>query len=552
MALTKVTYSMIEGIGINVIDYGAVGDGVADDTVAIQAACDAGTVIYFGDSTKSYKIDGTITVGTGTTLYGDYPTITQTANNTPLFDASNTDGLTVYGLSMVGVGTDFIDSDITNPAIAVKAHTATNVRVFNNNFTNFSYTTLSANDSSDILFTGNTAIGPGTPILTPITDGRCYGVLINEDCNRVLIDNNTISKCAQGVRIELAANVVVSNNIIFDIVGQHGVYSGAGVVNQNISNNIIYDCELIGIKCQAEVVSAVDVNNVVISGNNVADVGDQGILLCCGDGTRKAIRVIHVSVTGNVIKGTGATGLNIQNVTNGTVSSNSVFDCGDAGINLSACDYVVVDGNTIVGTVNSGLRDQTGNTNLVISDNRIHAAASGVTAGNKYGIYFADSTGVSIDGNVISDGSAKMQYGIYIAANQESVGITNNISTNATDYAVRFENNTDPLLAYSNNVFAGTLGVGQNSPALPSVASAATISVPTNVSFIKVTGTTGISAINATGQTGQVVTLFFEGVLTVTDGAGLLLNSNFVTTANDTLTLACDGNVWYEVARSVN
>ena len=31
MGLTKVTYAMIEGAAINVLDYGAVGDGVTDD-----------------------------------------------------------------------------------------------------------------------------------------------------------------------------------------------------------------------------------------------------------------------------------------------------------------------------------------------------------------------------------------------------------------------------------------------------------------------------------------------------------------------------------------
>lgn len=38
MALTKVSYSMISGAFINVKDYGAVGDGAADDTPAIRAA----------------------------------------------------------------------------------------------------------------------------------------------------------------------------------------------------------------------------------------------------------------------------------------------------------------------------------------------------------------------------------------------------------------------------------------------------------------------------------------------------------------------------------
>lgn len=70
--------------------------------------------------------------------------------------------------------------------------------------------------------------------------------------------------------------------------------------------------------------------------------------------------------------------------------------------------------------------------------------------------------------------------------------------------------------------------------------------------LVTVIGTTGITSITATGHSGAVITLVFAAALTVTDGSNLKLASSFTATADDTLTLACDGTNWYEVARSVN
>lgn len=71
MALTKVTYSMIDGPVFNVKDFGAVGNGSTDDTAAINAAIDAayaaggGVVVCMP---KTYAILTTVKVRSNVTL----------------------------------------------------------------------------------------------------------------------------------------------------------------------------------------------------------------------------------------------------------------------------------------------------------------------------------------------------------------------------------------------------------------------------------------------------------------------------------------------------
>lgn len=83
------------------------------------------------------------------------------------------------------------------------------------------------------------------------------------------------------------------------------------------------------------------------------------------------------------------------------------------------------------------------------------------------------------------------------------------------------------------------------------VASVAALTIPGTATAVTVTGTTNITSITASAA-GRIVVLIFADVLTVTDGSNLKLNGNFVTTADDTITLICDGTNWVEMTRSVN
>ena len=71
MSLTKVSYSMINGAPVNIKDFGAVGDGVADDTTAIQAAIDS----FGGDAANIYIPAGTYKTTAALNVLGNLNTI---------------------------------------------------------------------------------------------------------------------------------------------------------------------------------------------------------------------------------------------------------------------------------------------------------------------------------------------------------------------------------------------------------------------------------------------------------------------------------------------
>jgi hypothetical protein len=99
MSLTKVTYSMISGALVNVLDYGADSTGATSSSAAIQAAIDTGKSVVFPEGT--YLV-GNLTQSTaGQRFYGLGNVVVQKNSNGVLLTASGRgvmfEGIKFYG-----------------------------------------------------------------------------------------------------------------------------------------------------------------------------------------------------------------------------------------------------------------------------------------------------------------------------------------------------------------------------------------------------------------------------------------------------------------------
>jgi hypothetical protein len=311
MALTKATYSLINGAPINVLDYGAVGDNSTNDAAAIQAAVNAlpasGGVLEF-PSGKTFvigtpinftgKSDFTVT-GFGATircgatritsylnldgstnatiigltfdgrvanmpLYtsGDYPTV----YNAGVYSNTGVAGLkvqnctfknlyTVGGYIRLSSNVTFSDCAFTSPAQTqdqnlqhLQFQTSQNIRVFNCDFTNVAPATI-ATGVCGIFASGIT--GQGIKI-----DGCNF-----DYCGR---DNTGTHRLGVIDFYYDVDNVVVTNCVSRNTLAQFMRLSSA--YGAKISNNLVYmaaNCEVDGN------VLSVESGATIISPNNV-------------------------------------------------------------------------------------------------------------------------------------------------------------------------------------------------------------------------------------------------------------------------------------------
>jgi hypothetical protein len=175
---------------------------------------------------------------------------------------------------------------------------------------------------------------------------------------------------------------------------------------------------------------------------------------------------------------------------------------------------------------------------LGISTSRNFTASGAVCRKNSYGINLRDTENASISGCDLSDNE---NWGIGM---EEEVLPTNRVAA-VGNTVMGNGAGAIPNMGPNSKIAANTTDEGS------SVTAASTITLPESSETVVVTGTTSINSIKASFGGRRVVLVFLQA-LTVVNGSNLKLKGNFNATGFDTLTLVCQGGTWYELSRSVN
>ena len=338
---------------ISVKDFGAVGDGVSDDTAFIQAAIDSlstnGGALFFNQGT--YLITDTLTGISNIKIFATpgTATILQTVAVKYIFDFDTKSNIQISGLILQGTGA--LDGH-TNGEELIRLYKCSDVIINDKCLLKEGHgeAVLLVQESTDVFIDDieiNAFSFAGLQIL-----GKCERVWFQDS---IVQDSKVVtanSGTSYGVHISLGSvadgelypdDVWILNNFVKDIPSWDGINTHGGE-RQYIVGNIVRNCS-IPIDASLEDRNASSkMRDVHILNNDVSgatsDVGSTTIsagILVSGEGDTSKLAV-NIQVNGNTVKDcatfktTKEGGISINLATNTVVSNNIVRDCGFYGI----------------------------------------------------------------------------------------------------------------------------------------------------------------------------------------------------------------------------
>ena len=340
--VTNVETKLRESVSVK--DYGALGDGVTNDLAAIQAAVDAmsnGSTIVFPQG--NYIINDSINFGSKSniTVVGKKAKIIQTGSKKKSMYFSGGSYIEVRGFHFYGKGSSDHDGGNVSAAVngaALWFDTCTALDIHDNFIENHAGGHIrSRYNGSNSRFTNNRIVGIGAAGGIVYGDNNTdIGIDIREasgisGTKNIIIANNDISETCFGLFCNFCDGVVMSNNTIRNIIGQHGIYNNR-CNNMVISNNTLDNIAIHGMKAQQLTSAGGVFYNYSVTGNVINDAGS-GIVFEVASGDPAVTYTEGVTITGNTI----------TNITN------------NYGMSVDACRQLNIVGNTIDRTGDQGL-----------------------------------------------------------------------------------------------------------------------------------------------------------------------------------------------------
>lgn len=381
MALTKVSYSMINGATFNVLDYGVTGNGSTDDTDAIQAllrTASGNGAVFFPAGTYMVRTNEVlagnvlqrgIQIPSNSELILDNDAIIQAITNTD--DVYNI--LSIFRTSNVTIRGGTINGDLASHAgsltkngVGLRIQHGTNVTVYDTVFSNtitdgvsilYDYQSLSRPNSENVFLYNVSAIDNyrnGVSVIGLDNGGIFGGKFTGSNLGGIDIEPNgvtAITLTPSEVKNFTVSGVIASNNNSGIVVYANGTSPDQGIINgvsltdNNLENNVTSD------------IYVFQADDVIISNNKTN--GGASIGAICIDSSKKII------VANNDVRNSSSFGIRVLTVTSSrlvdgvTISGNVIDSSAGAGLyvdgTFSPFNNIVITDNIITKNGNDGM-----------------------------------------------------------------------------------------------------------------------------------------------------------------------------------------------------
>jgi hypothetical protein len=285
------------------------------------------------------------------------------------------------------------------------------------------------------------------------------------------------------------------------------------------------------------------VNNFVINGSILSALAGNASITTVKDGATRP-EGLHVA---DSFLGEGDYGIQSDGIL-GLFVSNCVIDLiQNTGVDVTNAPAMSLT-NSWIYAANYGVRLQNLGVAVVVENSISNCHVYASAANGKAVLIGINNLGVNISGGSLTSGGSGTDRCLYIESGCDDIAMVGTHLINAGSNASVFT----AVQGFTRSALTGNATVQFN--AIPTIASAAALVIPKVGEVFAVSGTTNVTSISSSCDyiTGKLITLRFDGALTMTDGSNLSLAGNFVTTGSDCITITNLGGVWYEVCRSVN